>query len=81
MSLECGVCERDLRGEHSPDCIFFLGEIVSNGAPDRTKMTWRCDKCGAEWDHLTYGGPCPGRDLQGCHGELRRRKVQLSAID
>jgi len=35
------------------------------------KMTWRCDHCEAEFDWLTYGGPCPEN---GCTGELQRHR-------
>lgn len=66
----CGAAVETADGHHHPD----PWDIVSNGAPNRTKMTWRCEKCGTEWDHFTYGGPCPGRDFNGCDGELRRRR-------
>jgi hypothetical protein len=77
VSLECGSCERDLRGEHDPDCKWAIKHerVDSTDLPlaDRPRMTWRCDECGAEFDHFTYGGPCPGRRIEGCGGELRRR--------
>lgn len=47
-------------------------DFVSNGKEHRPKMTWRCDKCGAEYDFFTYGGPCAE---EGCDGELHHRKV------
>ena len=49
--------------------------VDSRGLPERESFTYRCDKCGAEFDYFTYGGPCPGDRLQGCGGELRRRRV------
>lgn len=43
----------------------------------RPRRTWRCARCGAEFDYLTYGGPCPGKSLATpCGGELERRAVQ-----
>lgn len=53
-------------------------KVSSNDWPteERPHFTWRCDRCGAEFDHFTYGGPCPGDVLQGCGGELRRHKVR-----
>jgi hypothetical protein len=47
-------------------------DIPLNAA--RPSMTWRCERCGAEFDHFTYGGPCPGQEAQGCGGELKRMR-------
>ena len=45
-------------------------DLVAGRRPYRT---WKCDKCGYEFDYFTYGGPCPGSEGQGCSGELHHR--------
>jgi hypothetical protein len=49
--------------------------VPSPKSTQRPYRTWKCNKCGYEFDYLTYGGPCPGSEGQGCGGELHRRKV------
>lgn len=42
----------------------------------RPNLTWRCDKCGVEFDYFTYGGPCVET---GCDGELQHKKPKPGA--
>lgn len=46
MSLECGECERDLRGPHNKDCSRYREEFI-------------CERCGEECDDTSYQPLCP----------------------
>jgi hypothetical protein len=40
MGIECGVCERDLRGGHAPDCPLQIARKIARDVaelPDRTR--------------------------------------------
>lgn len=60
------------------ESMLMIEDVSSNNTPieERPHFTWRCERCGAEFDYFTYGGPCPGSRIQGCGGELRRRKLR-----
>ena len=46
MSVECGICERDLRGGHAEYCPRYTPPIRCKSCGGRVLEKWRCEDCG-----------------------------------